>query len=276
MTAENILRSDVLDILFEGKNKLYGAYELRRQYNSRLKKALAATFTFISLLGFTILLSGNSKNNIALIQTIDDSLTLVEIPKDPEETIKPKPQEQVKPNVATVNPAAPLIVPDILLPETKMPDVTQIDSSAISNVTKPGHATDINTTVTSDPPHTVTGNGGGITDIIPEIPSGPVEMGDVDQLPEYPGGKEAMVRFMVNNLTSELEPGVKYVVKALFIINEEGHVSDAQILFSDDESLNNQVLKAIKRMRQWKPGIQNGHAVAVRFVIPVTFMGGEE
>ncbi len=101
-------------------------------------------------------------------------------------------------------------------------------------------------------------------------------MGDVELLPEYPGGKEAMVRYMVNNLISELEPGVKYVVRALFIINQEGRVSDAQILYGDDEALNNQVLEAIKKMKQWKPGTQNGHAVAVIFVMPVTFMGGEE
>ena len=274
MTAEKILQSDVLDILFEGKNKSYGAYELRRHYDNRMKKALAGTFTLIALLGFTYLMAGRNTSSVSLGLSAIDSVRLVQIPKQPAEPEKPKPQKPVKQNVATANPAAPLIVPDEQLPETKMPDIAQLDSSAISTVTKPGDATTI-VAVPQDPASTG-GTGTGITQVIPETPSGPVEMSEVDQLPEYPGGKDAMVRYMVNNLTSELESGIKYAVRVMFIINEEGHVSGAQILNSDDERLNSQVLRAIKRMKQWKPGIQNGHAVAVRFVMPVTFMGAEE
>jgi len=274
MTPEKILQSDVLDILFEGKNKLYGAYELRRHYDSRMKKALAGTFILIAIIGFGRLMANRGTTFPVLIyDTTETRITQVDLPKKAEPE-KPK-EKFVKQNVATVNTAPPEIVPDNLLPETKMPDITQIDTSAISSVTKPGEGIDINIAISQDPP--ASGGGGrAIIEAIPEKPAGPVDMGEVDQLPQYPGGKEAMVRFMINNLTSELEPGIKYAVKAMFIIDEEGRVSEAQILHSDDAALNTQVLKAIKKMKKWKPGIQNGQAVAVRFVMPVTFMGAEE
>ncbi|MES2776628.1 MAG: energy transducer TonB [Bacteroidota bacterium] len=278
MTAEKILQSDILDILFEGKNKSYGAYELRRQYDKRMKKAIAGTFILIALVGFTYMLASGNTSNVVMADADEPTqLTQVEMTKPkPPEPEKPKQTQAARPNVATVNPSAPLIVPDEVLPETKMPDRAQIDTSAIGDVTKAGEATNTNTGVSQDAPSTGGGTGPGVIASVPETPPGPLRMDQVDQLPEFPGGKEALVRYMVNNLSSELEPGVKYVVRAMFIIDEEGNVSDAQILFSDDQGLNSQVLKAIKRMKRWKPGVQNGQSVAVRFVMPVTFVGAEE
>ncbi len=167
MTSDNILKSDLLDILFEGKNKLYAAYELRRHYVSRMKKALAGTFTLIALLGFTILMTGKTNYNMALHQSVLDSVRLVQLPQEPKKTEKPKPQEPVKPKVATANPAAPIITPDKLLPETKMPDIAQIDTSAISTAIRSGDATTIQTVVYSDPVPTGGGTGTNIVAVIP-------------------------------------------------------------------------------------------------------------
>ncbi|MEO7313471.1 MAG: TonB family protein [Chitinophagaceae bacterium] len=275
MTAGNILQSDLLDIIFEGRNKSYGAYELRRQYEGRMRKAMTGTLVLIALLGTFLLLSNKQATvvNLSIIDT-PTQLTPLEL-KKPQELEKPKQSQPVKQNLVTVNTSVPEIVPDKSLPDTKMPNIVQVDSSAVGDITKPGMATDINAVLTQDP-ITTGGPGNALTQVVPEKPAGPVSMGEMDELPEYPGGREALVRYMVNCLNTELDPGVKYMVRAMFIIDEEGRVSDAQILNSDDETLNNQVLKAIKRMKQWKPGLQKGHAVSVRFVMPVTFVGAEE
>lgn len=278
MTAEKILQSDILDILFEDRNKLYGAYELRRTYHRRLKQGIGGMILAIALLTGGYYVNFGKQNNIIAGLDVNDTtvMIMVQDPPTPPKPEPPPPPTPPPPPQATIAYTAPLLVAD--LPKTEMPPQTDIDTAAISTVIQTG-APSTDAVV----PETKGGTPGGdglskempVT-AVPNIPSGPVDMGKVDQMPEYPGGSRALINYMVRNLTSELEPGVKYVVKAQFVINEEGAVSDATILYSDDEVFNNQVLKAIRKMARWKPGMLHGQKVAVRFTMPVTFVGPED
>jgi periplasmic protein TonB len=280
MTAEKILQSDVLDILFEGRNKMYGAYELRRTYNRRIKQSLGVMVLTIGLLTGGYLFSAGKENSTIVINPVEDSITLklVDDKTKPEvepPAAKPKPPQQL----ATVQETTPLIQPDELVPVTEVHKQETIDTSVISTIYNIGLGSDPGDVVPDGPPGDGTAsNGPGNTQTVtePAIPAGPIDMSMADEMPQYPGGTGALVRYMVNNLTSELEPGMKYVLKTQFVIDEEGKVSEAVILSSDEPSLNPQVIKALRKMKQWKPGRLHGKNVAVRFVMPVTFMGGDE
>lgn len=281
MTAEKILQSDILDIIFEGRNKLYGAYELRRTYHSRIKRGLGGMVLLMALLTGGYLFSLGRQNNTMALFDIKDTLTvkMIQDPKKPlkEEPAVSKPELQQK--LATVKENIPIIQPDELVPKTEVNKQDVIDTSVISNVTNPGLGSTPGDVVSEGQPGDGKPNGAGTEDAPatePARPTGPVDMNMVDEMPQYPGGTKALVNYMVRNLTSELEPGVKYVVKAQFVINEEGAVSDAVILHSDDVNLNSQVLKAIRKMVKWKPGQLHGQKVSVRFTMPVTFVGAEE
>ena len=82
MTSQQILQSDFLDILFEKRNKLYGAYHLRRVYNSHLLKAIGGTALIASALFFI----GGSSNKIAMLKAPDDSFKITQFIYPPEKT----------------------------------------------------------------------------------------------------------------------------------------------------------------------------------------------
>ncbi len=282
MTAERILQSDVLDILFEDRNKMYGAYELRRSYPRRIKRAVGGMFFLVAIASAGYLFGSGRNTNQNTVFDINDTTTLVDLTPPKEE---PKEPEQPKPiavqDVATVKDFVPVIKPDEQVPQTEVPPMDMVDSSAYGDENKTGEAVAPGQNVTSGDQGGVPGGTGESNDSKvaapePVMPPGPIDMHQADEMPEYPGGTQALVRYMVNNLTSELEPGNKYVIKAQFVIDEEGKVSEATILSSDDASLNQQVLKTLRRMKQWKPGKYHGRNVAIRFTMPVTFMGPEE
>lgn len=92
MNSELIMNSDVLDILFEKRNKLYGAYTLRKFYNNRLMKAVGATLTVAVILSaFTFI----REKAVTLIPTTEVSFGIVSPPK-PVEPIKEIPKEPTK------------------------------------------------------------------------------------------------------------------------------------------------------------------------------------
>jgi len=74
MDKNQILRSEWLDILFDGKNKSYGAYELRKTYDCRLKKVLITTLVIAALFVTVILMANANKREIVVLNTIDISL----------------------------------------------------------------------------------------------------------------------------------------------------------------------------------------------------------
>ena len=88
MDKNQILRSEWLDILFDGKNKSYGAYELRKTYDGRLKKALIATLIIAALFVTIILLAKANKRDFIVLNTIDISLASI---KDEIKKIKTPP-----------------------------------------------------------------------------------------------------------------------------------------------------------------------------------------
>lgn len=280
MTAERILQSDVLDILFEDRNKKYGAYELRRTYPKRVKKAIGAMIFIVAVCSAGYLFGSIKQNNLLVNPDVTDtiSLSLLDEPPKPKQEEPPRPKPVVQENVAQVKSTTPIIEPDKNVPEVEVPPIDAIDSSAIGTENIAGEAIANGQQNVSREEGVAGGKGDSDKPVAPEpaMPTGPIDMRQADEMPEYPGGSQALIRYMVNNLTSELEPGVKYVIRAQFIIDETGKVSETTILSSDEAGLNNQVLKALRKMKQWKPGKLHGRNVAVRFTMPVTFVGPEE
>ena len=84
-------------------------------------------------------------------------------------------------------------------------------------------------------------------------------------------------KFMIRNLKQpdDLQEGEKIIVMASFVVNKNGEIEKIKITNTGRTDLNKEVQRVINKMPLWKPGIQNGNAVAVYFNLPVTFMSGE-
>jgi protein TonB len=277
MTNNDMLKADMLDIVFENRNKDYGAYALRRGYDNRLLLSLGIA---LSLIVLVILLSSFGTNKTtAGKKPINDSVIVrtFEIPKDkpkepemPKEKPKPVQPKVEKPVAAVKHTAEIKIVPDKIV-ITEMPPKEEIAEKVISTTPSDGEK-DKGLVKTIDKPVGNDGNSGG-TGTEKTTVFTPLERNA-----EYPGGAEALMRFLSNNLATPdgLDQGEKKMVRVRFNVDREGNISDLRIEMSGGDKYDREVIRVCKKMPRWKPAIQNGSNVPVSYVLPVTFIGLEQ
>ncbi len=97
----------------------------------------------------------------------------------------------------------------------------------------------------------------------------------VDEMPEFPGGMEALLSFIGNSVKYPViaqETGVKGKVLVSFVINKDGNVSDARVIRSVDAALDKEALRVVNMMPAWRPGMQAGKTVRVSYVVPINFV----
>lgn len=273
MNRNMILKTDILDIIFEKRNKLYGAYDLRKFYQHRLKLALAAMFITAALFsGFTMM---PEKNKIAgpIYTPPEPTLKEVEIPKDPQK--KPEvPKRETKPAVKPMSVNQKRFISNIVV----APKNTKTDS--IFKV-EPTDVIGPQTIVNADPgpflPQPVKpepGNGGGEKSIVKIDNTTPMEGNEVDVLPSYPGGMEAFRAFMQKNLQTpgELEEGQTVSVRIKFVVDNNGKLKSFATVLDGGDAYNKEVLRVLKKMPDWIPGKAKGENVSVYHIIPVKFV----
>ena len=96
----------------------------------------------------------------------------------------------------------------------------------------------------------------------------------VEKMPEYPGGDEARVKFLVENVKYPEEArknGISGTVYITFIVEKDGKISNVKVLKGVDELLDNEALRVVKLMPVWQPGVQRGKPVRVQFNMPIQF-----
>jgi protein TonB len=270
MTNKEILQASLLDIIFENRNKEYGAYALRNDYEKRLVKALgiglsiALLFILINFLRFndTSTNSGDRKDeyNLSVINLDPDKPKEPELPKTIE---KPRPGQ-----IANV---APTIVEDPKA-NNKTPEQDEINKGEVSTITT-GGTSDGN----SNPVSLTTPNNGGNGEVKNPEPEKPAPK-IIQRVPQYPGGLEALTEFMRRNLVTpeEIEIGMKKIVRVRFMVGADGSITDVTILESPGKIYDKEVTRVIRKMPRWEPAIQNDINVATSFILPVTFISEEE
>ncbi len=277
MKAEAIMQSNLLDIIFENRNKEYGAYPLRKYYSNRLYQAIAFTLALAAL--FSILMKWNSSNRNTFIPLLVSD-TIILTPPPVEKTIKPvekviKPVEKVavagpKPAVQQVQSTVPVITRDSV---TTMPTIKDIDKATIGLTNIKG-VQDVGTVINKK--IEVIGNGGkgnGKALDDDDIIEGAI----VERMPEFPGGKDALVRYLLRNINqpNDLELSDKLVIIAEFVVNKQGDIDNIKITQHARKDIEDNVVKVISKMPRWKPGFQNGKNVSVYYSLPITFISND-
>jgi periplasmic protein TonB len=280
MTNKEILKADILDILFEKRNKDYGAYALRRGYDKRLLAALIAAMAAIVLFIFLITFSRKSslpgttekKENLVELREIILPEQKIKEPDKPKEQVKPKEQPKaIEKKVAKEKFTSKIeIKPDDKVKEP-LPDVTNMGNKIPSDTKEKGKPDDGIPKKKEEP--IVTGNGNTSGNTEPVVDFKPQETD-----PAFPGGPEALKRFLASNLQtpSDLENGEKKTVLIRFKVDKDGSVNTFEILTSGGGEFDQEVVRVCKRMPRWTPALQNGINVPVNYVLPVTFIGAEQ
>lgn len=279
MTRKEIAQAPLLDIIFENRNKEYGAYALRQGYQKHMLVALGAGISLITLFVFFKSFGGNNHNGNNPAERKEMVIREFVVPPDkPKEPEKPKeiqkPKVQVKtpaaPKVATVQFTTPPKITETV--RTPMPPVDDMKGKIISDIKKPG----VPDSGIAKTPVKITDGNGTVTQSGPSRPDQEFVIQEKD--PEFPGGPEALKNFLARylNTPEELDAGERKVVKVRFKVDKDGAVNTFEIVTSGGGEFDNEVLRVCKKMPRWIPAIQNGTHVPVSYVLPVTFIGLEE
>lgn len=268
----NLTSREWCNIIFEGKNKEYGAYTLRQESSRRhltafIMVAVLAVFAF-PIPKLTKALGINEEKD-----KFQDSVILVDLskpdkPKD--EPIKPKIEiPEPPPTITTVKFIAPKIAPDEQVKENQefksMEDVNKSEGkiSVMDNIgTDEIHGVD---------PKTLDANTkiGGGTVIEEETTFTLVEIP-----PSFPGGDTELMKYLRDNINypvAEAEMGVQGKVTIQFVVGRDGNIGDVLVARGVSAGLDKEAMRVVKSMPRWIPGKQGGRAVKVKYFVPVNF-----
>lgn len=266
MESSTILTADILDIIFEGRNKEYGAYDLRRTYSKRLTVSITVMLSVLLLLGIGFTFAGEKKQKEAAA-IIPADLELQKIHEEqPEPPPPPPPPKPPQPRVEMARFTPPRIVRDEeVKEEEKPPEMTKLEETKIGTMNQEG----VKDNDIVAPP--VEDNGRNVV-VAPKK-----EEDDIDKTftkveieSDYPGGPMAWKRFLERNLRFPPVEDVQGTVVVQFIVDRDGNVSEVEAV-SGPEELRGEAVRVIKKSGKWTPAIQNGRQVKSIKKQPITF-----
>ncbi len=262
----NINSAEWLELVFEGKNKNYGAYRLRNTSGKRHRNAMIIVFLFVC---FIALLP-------TLIKTIDKLRPKHEAVTEQRVLADLKIEEQIKEEKIVQQQEAPPTPP---LKSTIMFTVPEITDEEIPEDMAMRTQDELTSTKTQISVVDVVGtddeHGVDIVDLQNHqvIIDDPVLVA-VEEMPQFPGGDEELMRYIASNLkypTVAQEMGIEGRVTLRFVVNRNGEVGSVEVVRSLDPLCDKEAQRVIKGMPRWIPGRQGGRAVAVYYTIPILF-----
>lgn len=276
MDVNKIQSADILDIIFDGRNKEYGAYDLRKTYNKRMIKALVGTILIILLAVLGNLLANSTSSSKTELIVQDVSLENVQQEeKKPEPPPPPPPPKQEPPKVEITKFTPPKIVKDDeVKEEDEIKEVEKLEDTKIGTINQEGAKDE---GIVAPPVESGTG-----------VVEAPKKEEDYDkiftvvQIPaEFPGGLPAWAKYLERNLNRDLPvengaPPGKYTVVVSFIVAKDGTISDVVAENDPGYGTKNEAVRVITRGPKWKPAVQNGRNVIYRHKQSITFMVSEE
>lgn len=264
MQTNNILSAPLIDIIFDDRNKDYGAYELRKTYERRIIKSLIITITIVSLAITGTVLANSFKKNQP-VRFVSTEHTLIDIkpdekPPEIEQPEKKPPEQQVRTQI--------FVEPKIVIDKNfdkPLPEQHMLDSSMIDTQTRTGDPYVGIATPPQDP-----SDGKGIV-AIPDKNDDPVSIVEIDA--KFTGNWEIFLR---RNLNPEVPinnnaPAGTYSILIQFVVDKEGNVSDVIPLTNHGYGMEQEAVRVLKRAAKWEPAIQNGYVVKAYRRQPITF-----
>ena len=269
-----------VEMVFAGKNKEYGAYQLRKGTSGRNIKSLLILVIAAALVGGFLAWKVIEQKQAEEQQAYMEAMELAKLQKQAEKE-KKKP-EKVQPKVEmkkeipvaseTQKFTAPVIKKDELVKEeNQVKQMDQLDAKvAVGTKDEEGvkdrniEAVRSDIAVATPPPPPPAPK--------PEVSNKVFDV--VEEMPSFPGGQGALMSFLNSNIKYPVvaqENGVQGRVIVGFVVERDGSITDVKVMRSVDPSLDREAQRVVKAMPRWKPGKQNGSAVRVKYTVPVVF-----
>ena len=268
-----------VEMVFAGKNKEYGAYQLRKGTSGRNIKSLLILVIAAALVGgflaWKVIEQKQAEEQQAYMEAMELAKLQQQAKKEEKkkEPVKPKiePKKEIPVARETQKFTAPVIKKDELVKEeNQVKQMDKLDEKvAVGTENKEGTKDRLAEAVRSD-----------IAVAAPPPPPAPKpEVSNkvfdvVEEMPHFPGGPAALQAFLSSNTKYPVvaqENGVQGRVIVSFVVERDGSITDVKVVRSVDPSLDREATRVVRSMPRWSPGKQNGSAVRVKYTVPVVF-----
>jgi protein TonB len=255
-------RSDFDDIIFENRNKDYGAYFLRSGYNLNVVTSILIASLIVSfIIVFPFLQTLGRKHDTGMEikpRYVEVKMENMEPPKD--EIIIPPAADPPPPATQTnIKYIAPVVVDTVLPTEKPQPSVAEVLASNPVN-------DELVVPATGNPDELITGQEGDASDepfmIVEVKPT--FKGGDIEKFREW-------IQKRANYPQIAQDNGIQGKVFLTFVVERDGSVTNVRVVKGVDKILDDEAVKAIEASPKWSPGLQRGRPVRVRFFIPLVF-----
>ena len=265
------------DIVFEGKNKEYGAYQMRATSPARHTRAVVSVIIALAIILVFLILSVSGvfskPEEEQIVTSTVQELTSMEaeeeiIEEEEQFQLPPEPEEIIAPEeVANQQQVTDLlIVEDDKIEEDKQVKNTEDvleNEAALGAVDITEGTNDLNKVIVKE-------------EVIaaPVVEDEPVSIAMVEQKPEFPGGEAAMYKWLGDNIvypSAASEEGVQGRVVVEFVVGKDGSITNVRVVRARHPALDKEALRVVKAMPKWVPGRNNGQPVKVTYTLPVTF-----
>jgi len=268
MSKSSIYETSWTNLVFENKNKEYGAYQLRQENSKTTISALFMGLLLLAALGSVSILINKFKtvDPVETEPTIYEPFTVMDLPVVPVQPVTPEPIAPPQQSTATSPPAGvQLSHPVVAAVDQAIPEIaTNANNVAVVDNTGAGTGPVTNAMPT-------TGGGGGEA-VVPVVTNEPVLPALLDKMPEFPGGMAKFYTYVGNNFNRpELDADRTLKVYVSFVIERDGSITDIMVKNDPGYGLGKEAIRVLKSLKtKWIPGVLNGKAVRTAYNLPIT------
>ena len=261
----DIFTNQWLDIVFEGKNKVYGAYDLRKKNTQTTVKALIVGAVVFSVAVAAPLIMSLLPDSSGDDDSLDTKIVTMKLPpkkEEPKKDLPPPPPPP--PKVDQVKFVKPVVAKAEEVTE-EPPKITEIKDKKLGNETIKG---DPDAELTVEP----VGNGPAA---VVEEDNTVYNTAGIEVKPDFPGGMEKFYKFVGNNYQTPEEEGLKGKVYVTFVVEKDGSLTDIKVVRDIGYGTGKEAIRVLNKCPKWKPGEQNGKPVRVLYSLPITIQSAE-
>ena len=273
MAKIDLIDNGWVDLVFEGKNHAYGAYQLRKNTGKRNVMAILVMFAIGVAIAAFVAIKGVVENAMKQDVAIEADVELAKLAEKKEAKVEKKEEPKIEKVEVEKVKSSVKFVPPVIKKDDEVKPEEELKSQE-----------ELNKTNTAIGAFDVKGNDEAAGEVLkakeviaqPEPPKEEeTKVFDVvEQMPSFPGGPSALMQYLSSNIKYPVvaeENGVQGRVVCTFVVERDGSITDVRVIKSVDPSLDKEAVRVVKSMPKWIPGKQNGSAVRVKYTVPVTF-----
>ena len=263
------------DLIFEGKNKEFGAYEMRKNSDARHNKAMIVV-VIIMALAFALPFLVNTmlpKAEANIDEEIEQAMVNIETDAAEEE----EPEEEIE----RIEEQKPEVLPEEVLNTVKVTELAIVDDDQVKAEDEIKTQEELQQTETAFG-QTDFDKGTDDLNVVREYKDELVVeekkeekvFTAVEQMPQFPGGEAELMKYFSNNIkypTMAMENNIQGRVVVQFVVTKSGKIGEVKVVRSKDPDLDKEAVRVVKSLPNFIPGKMNGQAVNVWYTLPITF-----